>query len=829
MTEEERRAQRARIAAIERQYNQTHLRNLAQYQAEVTRIFEDVVKEAARLGINLDSPEGRMLSFNDLPAVRHRVNAMLKAMRQRLEAAVVNGINAEWALANGKNDAVVEQIAAAGLTKGDTKAYFNNHAAALKAFKARKTAGMSLSRRVWNLTQQYKSELEMALDCSIRDGLSAQEMARQLKQYLNYPDKLFRRVRDKHGVLQPSKAAAAFHPGRGVYRSSHKNALRLASTETNIAYRTADHERIQALDFVLGIKIVLSNNHTIRNSKGQRVPLTDICDELAGNYPKGFKFTGWHPNCRCHTETILLSGADFEDFLKAKREDRAYDITKARGYVAEPPAAFQAWVKGNAGRIAAAAKAGTTPYFIKDNQKTVDALLSQKATPAPATAKEPTGLDTLAKRLGIEAGEPMEHEKANTMKPNPHFSEDKQYRINCQSTVVAYELRRRGLDVEAFGNPGSLDYTPGWLAQNTRVAWTTGEGKIPDLIKSERVLKHWIVDKQQRTRYIYSNVSEVWDEFAGKTQAPGRYHVSWGWKNSNKGHIITMEVGKDGRRSFYDPQTGKNSKAINDWIKDGRKCLVDLDKGFWGYRVDTLHPNNDVIEGVVKKVGSKAATPEVSLNVERIFIKAKYGADGAQAGAVSKVSKKVINDPYSPEIEKEMAKFRKEAKKQNVLKQIMNNDKSELSYVASNGHKTITHPGHKKDNWNNTLEMAKRVNEAGADVAFLPEYEEKSCADAVTKIAGKYRIVDFKQSTTTSWNTLQADLKKGFTQAEAVVVKLERMRAEGFIKAIEYMKRSGIKIGDLKVINRAGQILDLTVNDMSSEEWYKKKIRKLLK
>ncbi len=698
MTEGERRAQRARIAAIERQYNQTHLRNLAQYQAEVTRIFEDVVKEAARLGINLDSPEGRMLSFNDLPAVRHRVNAMLKAMRQRLEAAVVNGINAEWALANGKNDAVVEQIAAAGLTKGDTKAYFNNHAAALKAFKARKTAGMSLSRRVWNLTQQYKSELEMALDCSIRDGLSAQEMARQLKQYLNYPDKLFRRVRDKHGVLQPSKAAAAFHPGRGVYRSSHKNALRLASTETNIAYRTADHERIQALDFVLGIKIVLSNNHTIRNSKGQRVPLTDICDELAGNYPKGFKFTGWHPNCRCHTETILLSGADFEDFLKAKREDRAYDITKARGYVAEPPAAFQAWVKGNAGRIAAAAKAGTTPYFIKDNQKAVDALLSQKATPAPATAKEPTGLDTLAKRLGIEAGEPMEHEKANTMKPNPHFSEDKQYRINCQSTVVAYELRRRGLDVEAFGNPGSLDYTPGWLAQNTRVAWTTGEGKIPDLIKSERVLKHWIVDKQQRTRYIYSNVSEVWDEFAGKTQAPGRYHVSWGWKNSNKGHIITMEVGKDGRRSFYDPQTGKNSKAINDWIKDGRKCLVDLDKGFWGYRVDTLHPNNDVIEGVVKKVGSKAATPEVSLNVERIFIKAKYGVNGArrQVGTTENVkwhesykSKdgkgKVLTDPKRIEESKaskaETLKFEKEMR---MCKVIADNE-HEVKYLPDAG------------------------------------------------------------------------------------------------------------------------------------------------
>lgn len=94
------------------------------------------------------------------------------------------------------------------------------------------------------------------------------------------------------------------------------------------------------------------------------MPLTDICDELAGIYPKGFKFTGWHPNCRCHTETILLGGVDFEDFIRAKREGRAYDITKARGYVAEPPAAFDRWIDKNRER----AKGWTVmPKFVKDN------------------------------------------------------------------------------------------------------------------------------------------------------------------------------------------------------------------------------------------------------------------------------------------------------------------------------------------------------------------------------------------------------------------------------------------------------------------------------
>lgn len=355
------------------------------------------------------------------------------------------------------------------------------------------------------------------------------------------------------------------------------------------------------------------------------MPLTDICDELAGNYPKGFKFTGWHPNCRCHTETILLDGADFEDFIKAKREGRAYDITKARGYVAEPPAAFKAWVKGNAGRIAAAAKAGTTPYFIRDNQKTVDALLGQPtATPKPKAApaaKEPTELEALAERLGIDVGEPMTHEQANHMKPNPHFKENEQYRINCQSAVVAYELRRRGLDVEAYGNPGTMNYTPHWLSFNTSAGWITGDGKLPNYIYRKRGVAGRTIDKFGRVRSTYEKPEEVWLDFADMTKEPGRYHIQWRWKNRNKGHIITMEVDEKGRRSFYDPQTGKNSRSIATWFMDGRKCRVDLDKGIRGYRVDTLHPNSDIVAGVVKKAGSKAKAPEISEKAKGIFVR----------------------------------------------------------------------------------------------------------------------------------------------------------------------------------------------------------------
>ena len=170
---------------------------------------------------------------------------------------------------------------------------------------------MNLSAKVWNITDQFKGELEMAIDVALGDGVSAAAMSKTVRNLLNNPNALFRRVRDKHGQLRLSQNAKNYHPGRGVYRSAYRNALRLTATETNMAYRTADHTRWQQLNFVTGIEIKLSNNHNCRGiAKGQ---FYDICDELAGVYSKDFKFVGWHPFCRCFAVPKL---ADMEEFLK---------------------------------------------------------------------------------------------------------------------------------------------------------------------------------------------------------------------------------------------------------------------------------------------------------------------------------------------------------------------------------------------------------------------------------------------------------------------------------------------------------------------------------
>jgi hypothetical protein len=146
-----------------------------------------------------------------------------------------------------------------------------------------------------------------------------------------------------------------------VYRSSYKNAMRLARTETNMAYRTSDHTRWLQMDFVVGIEIRLSNNHTLNGR-----PFYDICDELKGKYPKTFKFTGWHPQCRCFATSILKTReemkADNERIMNG--EELTTDSVNS---VTDVPENFKGWVEENAARIAKAGNKSSLPYFMADN------------------------------------------------------------------------------------------------------------------------------------------------------------------------------------------------------------------------------------------------------------------------------------------------------------------------------------------------------------------------------------------------------------------------------------------------------------------------------
>ena len=123
-------------------------------------------------------------------------------------------------------------------------AYKQHRSDALKTFINRRQDGLTLSERVWNLTENTKAEIELALDIGIREGYSAQRLAQKLVQFLKNPDMLLQKATENHN---PQKVSVRKPAGRGVYRSAEKNAIRLARTENNIAYHTANFLKYQEI------------------------------------------------------------------------------------------------------------------------------------------------------------------------------------------------------------------------------------------------------------------------------------------------------------------------------------------------------------------------------------------------------------------------------------------------------------------------------------------------------------------------------------------------------------------------------------------------------
>ena len=446
-------------------YEARHIRNVEAYKREVEKIFDEATKEALRMGIRLDADTGKPFSFDDYPETKRKFEALMAKMHQRLIAVVRNGVDAEYELAKDSAGAQIRSVfpaLSAAQISEQLRKLANSNAKA--AFEQRRKRGLGLSDKVWQYTGQYKQELEMALDIGIGEGKSAQALSRDVRRYLKQPNMLFRKVRDKHGVLHLSKRAKAYHPGRGVYRSSAKNALRMVATETNIAYRSADYLNTKSSPWIVGIRIVLSNNHTCKDSQGVAQPFTDICDKLAGRYPKDFKFTGWHPNCRCHIEYIHKTDAEVErDTKRMLRGEKPIEAHESKNYVGELPKSFKDWYDGNKERIS---RSKTTPYFIEDNKKLISdggVVISTNATTSKGTPKmQPTQLDDVLARIDKEGIEYREVKPFTTQPTDTELIErigggDKTSG-SCASLAFAFAANKGGLDVLDFRGGKSLDY-----------------------------------------------------------------------------------------------------------------------------------------------------------------------------------------------------------------------------------------------------------------------------------------------------------------------------------------------------------------------------------
>ena len=555
------------------------------YASNVSKYYTAAVNALLDLAADVDLEPEEVFYFADHKKLSVKSTNILRGLYSAVYQEIRRGVIAEWEFANLSSDAMIESIFGPGLKEDNHYArWFSRNQDAMDAFFKRKNeyGGLNLSQKVWKYTSQFKEEMELALSASLGRGDSAATVSRHVRQYLQEPDRLFRRVRDDKGNLKLSKRAAAYHPGRGEYRSSYKNAMRLARTETNMAYRAADCERWNNIPFVVGMEVKRSN-HPFACS---------VCEALAGKYPKDFKFVGWHPQCRCYIVPVLADEKERMAYHRAVLNGEDVEGWKFDGEITEPHAGFQKWMKENQERVEKAAEKGTMPYWMKDNPQYVKA---GNATPSAAMVKD-----------------------------------------------------------------------------------------------------------------IGSKVTE----------------------------IMTPR-----ERSAY-----------------------------------------------------------------------------------------VAFEPFSPIVIEKLKEHKDLKHKLGLFEDILNDERAkELSNVE--GARTVVFPGHKgsqHDTWKGIKQMAKDLNRNGESVAFLPELDRVTSADALLLFRGRPVVADFKYCITTKANTLAGDLEEGFGQAGTVVVKLENMDTGVFRDAIEYLTRKNFPCGNIKLINQYGDPLELTFTDFRNGR-YLKKIKGFLK
>lgn len=203
------------------------------------------------------------------------------------------------------------------------------------------------------------------------------------------------------------KTAADF---RNDFNVNQYYAERLIRTETNHFHNSAELEAYKEMGFEKFKFLATLDNRT-----------SEICQEMDGkifNVKDGIpgdNVPPLHPNCR---STIVPYFKGYEPETRLYRDP----ATGKNKYTYNVP--YADWAE----------TVGLPSYM----------------NPLPKLYfSQPMTGDVIEKQLGIKRGKPMS--MADALKgSNPSFNRGRQWKINCQRCVVAYELRRRGYDVAAM-------------------------------------------------------------------------------------------------------------------------------------------------------------------------------------------------------------------------------------------------------------------------------------------------------------------------------------------------------------------------------------------
>lgn len=767
-----------------------HYRTTDAYVQAVQSLYDKattaITRAAARGKIDPDKP----FLFDMYPSVKKEMQRITEQLASRVTTVIESGSKKQWLFACAKNDGFISSIMdTSKLSKARLKKMQDRNLDALSAFQSRKVEGMNLSQRVWKYVDQYKAQMESALDVGLGEGRSADELSRDVRQNLREPNRLFRRVRDKRGNLVLSKNARAYHPGQGVYRSSYKNAMRLTRSEINMAYRESDYQRWQQLDFVVGFEIHRSNHEPLCKC--------DICSKLVGRYPKTFKFKGWHPQCMCYATPILMDEETFDanelGDLKAALHGTEYKHLQAKNVVSEMPKEFTEWVEQH---IEAQKGWSSTPYFIRDNF--VDGRLDKGLKIAMPTT-EPSGK--------VDFHVPFEQLPVDE---RIKFNNEMTNRVNDDCDLVD-ACRLYGIDAA-------------WYDQMTdEISIKHQYWRVPELNAARDRLKAQLMAKIEESRMMarkilseYEAAAKSAEEWVGDTTSIVRYvrdtfndEASEKYPNYksilNSANGGTLDVSK--LRASVDKAKADYNKAI----ADAKACVAKYDG-----KVDVSSLKALINENRTTSRNAKVITTDINKAIPDIETKWNDMQNGLCAQSIDEL--KTAKIEY-----RDVQKHEKEQTFDEIVARVGGGDRTKgscasvgLAYAANRGgydvldfrdgdsrkyfasHPHIRHFVNKLGGLTNS--NAKNWQMSGVELMRTTEigkeyYLAIDCHAAIVRqvAKGKYEYLELQSATRNGWHHLDAKVfgwrfgARGRTPSFELIEISKLYNDPSFIKMMGYI------------------------------------------
>lgn len=481
----------------------------AAYNRRLGMLYSSYIKKLASLDYGDDTLENDALfNFDNFPTLRKRLNDIFNDYYTNNMLCYENGITDGVSLAYSHDNADLS-----GFSVMSDKALSAARKTAAETFIASRLhtdKGLNLAQRIWNYCQQTKSEFEMAMSNVIADGLnkgtSAEDIGRRIRQYLKEPDMMYRRYHTVQRLANGQKKDVVTwrrkriidgrvrfveepleKVGQGVYRSSRMNALRVARTEINAAYHTARNDRWANEPFVIGQHIHVSPQHDPEKC-------ADICDDLEGYYPKGFMWNGWHANCMCTSDPVMISGEEREQFYKRlfKGEDMTNYVSPNR--VKDVPDQYKRYIEDNADKIVDAYKRDKLAWHLANNKSYWIKFLD-------TTQRKEMGADAMSRRNTIQEIAKTRHAKRD-----------------AQALQRNWTLRRSYMYMERMNEViGHLTYS------NYTTMGKALQKRYHDVTDALKSNKTWDINNMERLfRRFKQGVSirERWDKLLWKGFSP---------------------------------------------------------------------------------------------------------------------------------------------------------------------------------------------------------------------------------------------------------------------------------------------------------------------